>query len=67
MLISTSFLSSINPAKDLKKLNDTDTDWAEEVLEADKERVVLTEESKNYNIHEAVKALEMKYKDLLRG
>ena len=48
-------------------VNDTDTDWAEEVLEADKERVVLTEESKNYNIHEAVKALEMKYKDLLRG
>lgn len=27
MLISTSFLSSINPAKDLKKLNDTDTDF----------------------------------------
>ncbi len=27
MLISTSFLSSTNPAKDLKKLNDTDTDF----------------------------------------
>ena len=27
MLISTSFLSSLNPAKDLKKLNDTDTDF----------------------------------------
>lgn len=27
MLISTSFLSSINPSKDLKKLNDTDTDF----------------------------------------
>ena len=27
MLISTSFLSSVNPAKDLKKLNDTDTDF----------------------------------------
>ncbi len=27
MLIATSFLSSKNPAKDLKKLNDTDTDF----------------------------------------
>ena len=27
MLVSTSFLSSTNPAKDLKKLNDTDTDF----------------------------------------
>ena len=27
MLISTSFLSSLNPSKDLKKLNDTDTDF----------------------------------------
>lgn len=27
MLVSTSFLSSLNPAKDLKKLNETDTDY----------------------------------------
>ena len=27
MLISTSFLSSMNPARDLKLLNETDTDY----------------------------------------
>ena len=27
MLISTSFLSSMNPASDLKLLNETDTDY----------------------------------------
>ncbi len=48
-------------------IDDTDEAWAEKVLEVCNENVVLSELSKTYNIHEAVKTLEIKYEKLLRG